>query len=574
MTDNHSHKEEKADRSAINKLSGMKNEVEKSNPGNSSLDQLEIEIGKLSIKDSSDRKDIRVKFLINVPVGVTSEMSTKAESHCQKFLDLLKSQAFREEDGFRYEDIAVVFGLNGKYEDEEIVKTELRKTVESEIAFKKWGFKWPERKEIPYRLIREKNKQSEHTKELVRIFRENYPGVPIYFCFFDADPVDFNEVLSSYIDVIIEHNYPTLMSTGFLFPEESEFRTNSEKDRQVRIITAEHFPLGTYYPEPNFCVLLPEGCDTLPERFTNTKSKHMNMESPVLIRQVKRRQGFSAVFANKNAIITPDSRQKHSHTKRWTWAISAYAHEELNVTKAYKQKQFGEEYENNKRKSNGVQKSLLMDLLKSDEEARRIEEKKPFEGNGAGLVFTAAKAVRGYAKTEQEEPGEHEDPEKLGEQEDPEELEQPEEQKYPEELEQSEDPEELEQPEEQKDPEQPEEQKDPGQLEEQKDPEELEQPEEQKYPEELEQSEDPEELEQPEEQKYPEELEEQKDPDELEQPKEQKDPEELEQLEEQKDPEELEEQKDPEELEQPEERSEQEMLKELKQLEELIEIEV
>ncbi len=55
-------------------------------------------------------------------MGATPEMCTNAESHCKKFLDLLKSQAFREED------IAVVFGLAGKYEDEQIVKTELRKT--------------------------------------------------------------------------------------------------------------------------------------------------------------------------------------------------------------------------------------------------------------------------------------------------------------------------------------------------------------------------------------------------------------------------------------------------------------
>ncbi len=58
-------------------------------------------------------------------MGATPEMCTNAESHCKKFLDLLKSQAFREED------IAVVFGLAGKYENEQIVKTELRKTVES-----------------------------------------------------------------------------------------------------------------------------------------------------------------------------------------------------------------------------------------------------------------------------------------------------------------------------------------------------------------------------------------------------------------------------------------------------------
>ncbi len=114
----------------------------------------------------------------------------------------------------------------------------------------------------PISTNKRKNNRSEHTKELVRNFRKNDHGVPIYFCFFDADTLDFNEVLSSYKDVIKEHNYPTVMSTGFLF---SERKIENEPDRQVRIITAEHFPLGTYYPEPNFCVLLPDRHNTLPE---------------------------------------------------------------------------------------------------------------------------------------------------------------------------------------------------------------------------------------------------------------------------------------------------------------------
>lgn len=49
-TDNHSHKEEKADRSAIKKQSGMENEEETRDPGNSSPDQLGIDLSKLSIK--------------------------------------------------------------------------------------------------------------------------------------------------------------------------------------------------------------------------------------------------------------------------------------------------------------------------------------------------------------------------------------------------------------------------------------------------------------------------------------------------------------------------------------------
>ncbi len=195
------------------------------------------------------------------------------------------------------------YPFNGK--NSEAVENEWQKNVESDITFKKMWFTWIN-KEVPYQEIREKIKKHSHNNELVSQFRRD-SEVKNYYCFFDADTVDFNEVLSSYIDVIIEHIYPTVMSTGFLFPEQSKFRKESERDRQVRITTAEHFPLGTYYPEPNFCVLLPDGCDTIPERFTNTEYKQMNMESPVLIRQVKRREGFSAVFSNKNPIITLDS---------------------------------------------------------------------------------------------------------------------------------------------------------------------------------------------------------------------------------------------------------------------------
>ncbi|XP_059366470.1 uncharacterized protein LOC132105406 [Carassius carassius] len=556
-SDNHLHKEEKAESSAIKKQSGIENEEEENEPGNYSLDQLETEISKLSIKDSPDRKEIKVKFLINVVVGVTREMSTNAESHCQKFLDLLKSQAFKKEDRFRYEDIAVVFGLNGKESDEEIVKTELRKTVESEITFKKWGFKWPEKYKIPYRLIREKNKRSEHTKELVRNFRENYPEVQIYFCFFDADTVDFNEVLSSYIDIIIEHNNPTVMSTGFLFPKDSKFRIKSEHDRDVRIITAKHFPLGTYYPEPNFCVLLPDGHDTLPERFTNTKSREMNMESPVLIRQVKRRQGFTAVFANKNTIITRDSRQKHSHSSPRTWAISAYTHGELKITNTCK-----EEFMKSRTNALGIYYfaiSMLRNLLKSENEAQRIKNGRLFAGDGADKVIQAAKAVRGYLSKlqaeqnhdakgseeteEQKEPQEQEEPEEKEDQEEPEELEG---QKEPEGQEEPEEQEDLEGQEEQEDPEDLEGQEEQEEPEEQEDPEDLEGQEEQEDPEDLEgqegqeepeDQEDPEDLEGQEEQEEPEDLEGQE---EQEEPEEQEDPEDLEGQEEQEDPEDLE----------------------------------
>ncbi len=66
MTDNYSHKEEKADHSAIKKQSGMENEVEKRDPGNSSLDQIETGISKLSIKVMVEQLCmVYIFFLVN-----------------------------------------------------------------------------------------------------------------------------------------------------------------------------------------------------------------------------------------------------------------------------------------------------------------------------------------------------------------------------------------------------------------------------------------------------------------------------------------------------------------------------
>ncbi|XDV25323.1 hypothetical protein PO909_029254 [Leuciscus waleckii] len=407
-SDNNSHKEEKTDRSAMKKQSEKENEEEERESGNSGPDQLDDLLGNLSIQEStvpSDRKDIRVQFLINVPMGVTPEMSTNPQSYCQKFLDLLKSTAFREEDEFRLEDIAVVFCLNGKKADGDAVITELKKDIKLrnyEIAFKIFGYIWLENNGIPYRKIREQLKQCESTKELVRQFRHKDPTGTIYFCFFDADTVDFNHVLSSYIDVIKEHNYPTVMSTGYVFPENSGLRIKSEHDRQVRIITAEHFPLGTYYPEPNFCVLLSDESDTLRESFDYARDTENNMESPILIRQVKQREGFKAVFANKDPIITPVPKKKQYHTKPRTWAISAYTHGELGITEKYQMEKFGNKYKEDKRSANRGHIPLLMGLLNSDEMAHEIEKAGPFEGPGAVQVFKAAKAVREYRNIEPE----------------------------------------------------------------------------------------------------------------------------------------------------------------------------
>ncbi|XP_056599902.1 uncharacterized protein LOC130418007 isoform X2 [Triplophysa dalaica] len=389
-SDNHSHKEKKTDPSAMKKQS--KNEGGKKTE-HSSSDQLAAGVDKLSIEvptSTSDRDKIKVKILINVPVGVTPEMSERPESHCQTFLDLLRRTAFKPEDEFRYNDIAVVFGINGKESEKGAIETEFQKPIQSKIAFKKFNFTWE--KNIPFRKIRETIKEHEHTREFVKQFRTESPECKIYFCFFDADAVDFNHVLSSYIDVIHEHKYPTVMSTGYVFPKDSENRVNSERDRQVRIKTAEHFPLGTYYPEANFCVLLPDEEDTLPEKFDYPRDFNQDMESPILITQVKTREGFKAVFADKNPVVTSPPKQCKFHTNSRTWAMSASAHRDLEFTDEYISKT-QKKGANDRRAGIGAFIPLLMDLI-NNAKITEEENRKHFKSPGADQVFQGAGAVR------------------------------------------------------------------------------------------------------------------------------------------------------------------------------------
>ncbi|KAL6460728.1 hypothetical protein MHYP_G00306940 [Metynnis hypsauchen] len=122
------------------------------------------------------------------------------------------------------------------------------------------------------------------------------------------------------------------MSTGYEFDSGCKYHIASHLDRLVRVATAEVFPLGTYYPEPNFCVLVPKHEDHVPESFINTKRK--NMESPILISRVKTRKDFRAVFLDgKPIIIDVPERFKlwdkglqtnQSHLGKLSWARDVY----------------------------------------------------------------------------------------------------------------------------------------------------------------------------------------------------------------------------------------------------------
>lgn len=80
----------------------------------------------------------------------------------------------------------------------------------------------------------------------------------IYFSFIDADTVSFNQVYSSYLEIVRKQSNthsgipPTVMSKDYEFPE-GDFKRPSHVDNGIQNETAKYFSLGTYYPEPNFC---------------------------------------------------------------------------------------------------------------------------------------------------------------------------------------------------------------------------------------------------------------------------------------------------------------------------------
>lgn len=100
-------------------------------------------------------------------------------------------------------------------------------------------------------------------------------------------------------DELRKDNFPpTVMSTGYEFNHNSEHHIASWHDRMVHAAVAEVHPLLVYYPEPSFCVLVCNGLDEFKETFIKEgrTANEYSMESPVLIRQVKKRENFKALF--------------------------------------------------------------------------------------------------------------------------------------------------------------------------------------------------------------------------------------------------------------------------------------
>lgn len=165
----------------------------------------------------------------------------------------------------------------------------------------------------PYQYIREHLKNHENTKELVQTLRADN-GEVLYFSSIDSDTMNFNHIFSSYLKIIAKSSgLPTVMSTGYEFAEDYEgfpLHVGSKLERIIRIVTAKTLSSGVYYPEPNFCVLIPSDQETLPYSFIAEKVASATLESPVLLRQVLKSPDRIWIFSKDNPIVTSGDRAK------------------------------------------------------------------------------------------------------------------------------------------------------------------------------------------------------------------------------------------------------------------------
>lgn len=165
-------------------------------------------------------------------------------------------------------------------------------------------------KNIPYQHLREYIKNHEKTKLIIQEFRDKDANVNIYLSLIDDDVVDFNGIYSGYFDIVQDCvRAPTVMSTGYEYPEDQvsghAYEVFSKRNRMLRVVTALHLPQGTYYPEPNMCVLLQPGEDTVKESFIDAERGNGNrLESPILIgRIIENRPDATFIFSGDRPII-------------------------------------------------------------------------------------------------------------------------------------------------------------------------------------------------------------------------------------------------------------------------------
>ena len=161
---------------------------------------------------------------------------------------------------------------------------------------------------VPYQELREYAKKHSKTTKLVKEFREEDNEANVYLSFVDSDVVDFNGMYSSYLCYLGSNPAPTVMTTGYKFPLDNElgcvYKLASQVDRNIRVITNKYLPGAVYFPEPNLCVLVPKGDNTIAETFIDKKFRKGDLEAAALIREVRDRDDFVIVFIDGKPLLT------------------------------------------------------------------------------------------------------------------------------------------------------------------------------------------------------------------------------------------------------------------------------
>jgi hypothetical protein len=263
--------------------------------------------------DHEDISSLGVAIGLNRPLSLSTRRNDclKKELHKTKESEINhRISAFFWDMPWTDEDGNIV-----EYKDvKKFYKQLKRKDPEKAKKFLEINEQGDSKPSVPYQQIREYVKDHPNTQELVQALRKD--GDSVYFSSIDSDTKDFNGIYSAYLRIIAQSkNLPTVMSTGYEFAEEYDgfpLSVASKLERIIRIITAKTLSAGVYYPEPNICVLIPDGHDTLPYSFVDKKITSSTLESPVLLRQVIQQPDPTLIFSRENPLITSGDRAQRS----------------------------------------------------------------------------------------------------------------------------------------------------------------------------------------------------------------------------------------------------------------------
>lgn len=259
-------------------------------------------------QDASNKSRLRVSVALNRMKSLSSrknqslrmELKRINELPCEKFTIFWHCQWFDHKgSNANYDDVRRYYKKLKNY-NKRLAMTFLER---EEDMFEK------DRRNIPYGKLREDAKNYKKTQELVQDFRKENPNCFTYLCIMDDDVHDFNGIFSAYVRIFQGcYQAPTVMTTGYEYPLDPDFgqayQLLSRLDRMIRVITTFYIPLGTYYPEPNLCILIPNDLPMIPESFIDERRGRC-LESPILLTEIqKQRPNAIYIFSEDRPLIT------------------------------------------------------------------------------------------------------------------------------------------------------------------------------------------------------------------------------------------------------------------------------